>query len=95
MMAGIIAADARNIHRTQSSDRVWEAMDYVICEDEPDPHREEAKRNIASLYRMREQFQPMTPEQAAEQKEKVIRDLRKQGFEDAEDIFAEIFAEGG
>jgi len=66
-------------------------MDYVACEsDDVDPRREEAKRNIANLYVL---MGSMTQEQAAKQKERVIRELEKQGFEDANDMFGEVFPE--
>jgi hypothetical protein len=86
------AADYRNAHRLESNDKVWSPLDYVVCEGgEQDTNRDEAKRNIASIYCL---IGSLTPEQAAKQKEKVIHDLTKQGFDDAEELFKEIFPEG-
>lgn len=95
IVAGIVAADGRNRRRTQDSDKVWDWSDFVMGEvDDIDPRREQAKQNIASVYQILNLRGPMTAEQAAEQKAKVIRDLRKQGFTDAEVIFGEVFPEG-
>jgi hypothetical protein len=86
-VGAIAAADYRNAHR-RDSDRIWSPLDYVTGEETSDPRREQAKQNIAAVYQM---LGTMTPEAAERQKAKVIADLKKQGFEDAEEMFAEIF----
>jgi hypothetical protein len=84
------ASDYRNAHRTQSSDRVYSPIDYVGCEDDDkvDQRRQDAKRNIASLYMI---SSVATEEQAQLKKTRVIEDLKRQGFEDADEIFDEVF----
>jgi hypothetical protein len=101
--SAIVAADYRNAHRCEASDKTFSPLDYVVCEEDPqhDPRREEAKRNIASFYIGLAQEQERlsespgyimpAPEQAVEQRNRIITNLKTQGFEDAEQMFDEIF----
>lgn len=91
LVGGVVAADYRNAHRTESSDPLVTALDYVPGEGEDtDPRREEAKQNIYSAYLL---MGNMTAEQTARQRARIIASLRDQGFDDAEEMFNEVFPE--
>ena len=100
--SAIVAADARNIHRTESGDRVWRAEDYIVGEDdlERDPEREQIKQNISAAHGMLimsrklispTEREPLSVEEMRAWRKKIVRDLINQGWsvEDADAIFDE------
>jgi hypothetical protein len=90
-VSAIVAADYRNAHRTESSQQVWSPLDYVSCEEDGvNDEREQAKMNAKNVYLM---MGSLTPEQAASQKAKTIDGFIKAGFEDAEQMFEEMFGD--
>jgi len=88
LCAGLIASTLLNMHMKPDSTRVSPYDFAPTVADDNERERDRAKQNLVSLFAMIEG----SPDFFERMRDKAIAGLKADGFEDAEEIFEEVFA---